>query len=148
MLATLAGCDYSVTVRNDSRKTVLAEVRHDRFLAPTSRPDSAMLEPGDAADFGPFKIDPLEPIHLRVRIVGDTFGGWQEERLEPGNQTMVVDDGTLQSWEAVSLRRESASDRRGSAGERADDGSDDRSGDRAGDRAGNGGNQPPESEED
>ncbi|MBZ0171650.1 MAG: hypothetical protein K8E66_04655, partial [Phycisphaerales bacterium] len=70
-----------------------------------STPASAHLKPGESATLGPFKIDPLEPIHLRVRIVGDVFGGWQKERLEPGDQVFVVEDGTLQSWEAVSLRR-------------------------------------------
>ena len=103
----LAGCEYTATVRNESAKTVLAELEHDRFLAETVTKRSAMLEPGDEAVLGPFKVDPLEPITLRVRIVGDVFGAWQSERLEPGSQTFVIENGSLQSWEAVSVRRES-----------------------------------------
>lgn len=102
----LASCGYSARIRNASQKTVVAEIQHDRFLAPTSMPDAARLEPGEDVSLGPFKIDPLEPIYVRVRIEGDVFGGWQEERLEPGDNSFVVEDGTLQSWEAVRLRRE------------------------------------------
>jgi len=104
--AALAGCGYSAKVRNASAKTVVAEIEHDRFLADTSTRGSARLEPDESATLGPFKIDPLEPIHLRVRIVDDVFGGWQKERLEPGANSFVVEDGTLESWEAVRLRRE------------------------------------------
>ena len=105
--ATMSGCKYSATIRNESHRAVVAELEHDRFLAATQTKDSALLEPGDEVTFGPFKVDPLEPIMLRIRIVDDVFGGWQSERLEPGNQTFVIEDGTLQSWEAVSIRRES-----------------------------------------
>lgn len=103
----LAGCEYTATIRNESRKTVVAELEHDRFLAETVTKRSAMLEPGDEAVLGPFKVDPLEPITLRIRIVDDVFGGTQSERLEPGDQTFVIENGTLQSWEAVRIRRES-----------------------------------------
>ncbi|USN99802.1 MAG: hypothetical protein H6810_03840 [Phycisphaeraceae bacterium] len=101
----LVGCGYSATVRNDSHKTVVAMIRHDRFLAPESNPAMHELRPGDEVSMGPFKIDPLEPIYLRVRIIDDVFGGWQEQRLEPGDQFFIVEDGTLESWEAVALRR-------------------------------------------
>ncbi len=101
----LAGCEYTATVRNESAKTVVAELEHDRFLAETVTKRSAMLQPGDEAVLGPFKVDPLEPITLRVRIVDDVFGGWQSERLEPGSQTFIIENGTLQSWEAVLIRR-------------------------------------------
>ena len=104
--ALLAGCEYTATVRNASRRAVIAELEHDRFLADTVTKRSAMLEPGDEAVLGPFKVDPLEPITLRVRIIDDVFGGTQAERLEPGNQTFVIEDGTLQSWEKVRIRRE------------------------------------------
>jgi hypothetical protein len=104
--AALLGCEYTATVRNNSAKTVLAELEHDRFLAETVTKRSAMLEPGDEAVLGPFKVDPLEPITLRVRIVGDVFGAWQSERLEWGDQTFVIENGTLESWEAVLIRRE------------------------------------------
>ncbi len=101
----LASCRYTATVRNHSSKTVVAEIRHDRFLAPMSTPASAHLRPGESASLGPFKIDPLEPINLRVRVVGDVFGAWIENRLEPGDQLFVVEDGNLESWEAVRVRR-------------------------------------------
>lgn len=104
-IGMLAGCEYSATVRNESQRTVVAELEHDRFLAETLTKRSAMLEPGDEATLGPFKVDPLEPITLRIRIVDDVFGGWQSERLEPGDQTFVIEDGTLQSWESVAIRR-------------------------------------------
>lgn len=100
-----AACGYSAVVRNESTKTVVAEIRHDRFLAPESVPARSQLKPGESASLGPFKIDPLEPITLRVRVVGDVFGGWLEKRLEPGEQLFVVEDGTLESWEAILLRR-------------------------------------------
>lgn len=106
LLVALAGCEYSATVRNESRRSVIAELEHDRFLAATTTKRSAMLEPGDEAVLGPFKVDPLEPITLRIRIIDDVFGGTQSERLEPGNQTFVIEDGNLQSWEAVRIRRE------------------------------------------
>ena len=105
--AVLAGCEYSATVRNNSSKTVLAELKHDRFLAATATRGSAMLEPGDEAVLGPFKVDPLEPVTLQVRIMGDVFGGWQSERLEFGSETFIIENGTLESWEAILIRRES-----------------------------------------
>lgn len=105
LLVPLAACSYATTVRNDSRQTVIAEIKHDRFLAPETTPDQALLEPGESATLGPFRIDPLEPIHLRVRVVGDVFGGWLKKRLEPGDQLFVIEDGTLESWEAIGLRR-------------------------------------------
>lgn len=106
LAACLPACGYSATVRNLSEKTVVAEIKHDRFLADTSTRGARRLQPGDETSMGPFKIDPLEPIYLRIRIEGDVFGGWQEERLEPGDNSFVIEDGTLQSWEAVSIRRE------------------------------------------
>lgn len=105
LFGLLGACEYSATVRNDSQRTVVAELEHDRFLAETLTKRSALLEPGDEATLGPYKIDPLEPLTLRIRIVDDVFGGWQSERLEPGHQMFVIDDGTLQSWEAVAVRR-------------------------------------------
>lgn len=101
------GCEYTATIRNESDKTVLAELEHDRFLADTLTKRSAMLEPGDEAVLGPFKVDPLEPITLRIRIVGDVFGARQSERLEPGSSTYVIENGNLESWESVLIRRES-----------------------------------------
>ena len=106
LTACLPACGYSAAVRNLSEKTVVAEIKHDRFLADTSTRGARRLQPGDETTMGPFKIDPLEPIYLRIRIEGDVFGGWQEERLEPGDNSFVIEDGTLQSWEAVSIRRE------------------------------------------
>lgn len=106
LAACLPACGYSATVRNASGKTVIAEIQHDRFLADTSNRGSRRLEPGDETSLGPFKIDPLEPIYLRIRIEGDVFGGWQDERLEMGSNSFIIEDGTLQSWEAVSIRRE------------------------------------------
>jgi len=105
--AAMTGCKYSATVRNESKHAVVAELEHDRFLASTLIKNSALLEPGDEVTLGPYKVDPLEPITLRIRIVDDVFGGWQSERLEPGKQTFVIEEGTLQSWEAVAIRRES-----------------------------------------
>ena len=93
-----------------SRRIMLMEEeskKADQGLADTVTKRSAMLEPGDEAVLGPFKVDPLEPITLRVRIVDDVFGGTQSERLEPGDQTFVIENGNLQSWEAVRIRRES-----------------------------------------
>lgn len=104
--AALPSCGYSARVRNASQKTVVAEIRHDRFLADTSSRDARRLEPGDETSMGPFRIDPLEPIYLRISIEGDVFGGWQEERLEMGGNSFIIEDGTLESWEAVSIRRE------------------------------------------
>lgn len=105
LLCGLAGCGYSAVVHNESQHTVVAEIRHNRFLAPTSTPGSARLRPGESAKLGPYKIDPLEPIYLRVRVDGDVFGTGLEKRLEPGDQVFYVEDGTLQSWESFSLRR-------------------------------------------
>lgn len=104
-LAGLCGCEYSATVVNQSRKAVVAELEHDRFLAQKSVHRSAMIKPGEEVHLGPLKVDPLEPVTLRVRIVDDVFGGWQSVRLEFGDQTFVVEDGSLQSWEPVSIRR-------------------------------------------
>jgi hypothetical protein len=102
----LGACGYTATVRNASSKTVVVEIRHDRFLAPTSHRGSTQLSPGDSATLGPFKVDPLEPMHLRVRVVGDVFGTWMEERLEPGSHAFIIEDGTLQSWESIFIRRD------------------------------------------
>ena len=100
----LSACRYTATVRNNSTKTVVAEIKHDRFLKPETTPETAHLRPGESASLGPFKIDPLEPINLRVRVVGDVFGAWIERRLEPGDQLFVVEDGNLESWEAIRIR--------------------------------------------
>lgn len=105
--AVMTGCKYSATIRNASKHSVVAELEHDRFLASTLIKSSALLAPGDEVTLGPFRVDPLEPMTLRIRIVDDVFGGWQSERLEPGKQTFVIEEGTLQSWEAVAIRRES-----------------------------------------
>jgi len=115
--ACLAACGYTTTVRNDSSKTVVAEIKHDRFLAPTSSRGSVQIEPGGSATLGPFKVDPLEPMHLRVRVVGDVFGTYLEERLEPGTHAFVIEDGTLQSWEAIYIRRDADADAKRKAGE-------------------------------
>ncbi len=100
----LTACQYAATVRNESTKTVVAEIKHDRFLEPETTPATAHLRPGESASLGPFKIDPLEPINLRVRVVGDVFGAWIERRLEPGDQLFVIEDGNLESWEAIRIR--------------------------------------------
>lgn len=104
--AMLGACGYTTTVRNDSSKTVVVEIRHDRFLAPTSHRGATQLRPGDSTTLGPFKVDPLEPMHLRVRVVGDVFGTWLEHRLEPGSSGFIIEDGTLESWEAIFVRRD------------------------------------------
>jgi hypothetical protein len=108
--ACLAACGYTTTVRNDSSKTVVAEIKHDRFLAPNSFRGTAQLAPGDSVTLGPYKVDPLEPMHLRIRIVGDLFGAILEERLEPGTHAFVIENGTLESWEAVQIRRDADAD--------------------------------------
>lgn len=105
LLIGVGGCGYTAIVHNESQQTVVAEIRHDRFLMPSSTPGSARLRPGESATLGPYKIDPLEPIYLRVRAEGDVFGSGLEKRLEPGDQVFYVEDGTLQSWESFSLRR-------------------------------------------
>lgn len=104
--AMLGACGYTAIVRNDSSKTVVVEVRHDRFLAPTSQRGATQLRPGDSTTLGPFKVDPLEPMHLRVRIVGDVFATWLEKRLESGEHAFVIEDGSIETWEAIVIRRD------------------------------------------
>ena len=105
LFGVLGACEYSATVRNESQRTVVAELEHDRFLADTLTKRSAVLEPGDEATLGPYKIDLLEPLTLQIRNIDDVFGGWQSERLEPGHQIFVVDDGTPENWDSVVVRR-------------------------------------------
>ena len=103
----LVGCEYSATVRNMSRRTVIAELAHDKSLSATVTRITAKIEPGDEAVLGPYRIDPLEPMTLRVRNIDDAFGGTLSERLGAGHQVFIVEDGTVESWGSISIRRDS-----------------------------------------
>lgn len=106
----LCGCGgRSVTVRNDTPKTIEVRVMHDAFLSGTRTLGVARIAPDAFESFGPFKDVPmLDPIDIEVSYLSNVGDLPVKHRVDKRNVSLVVEPAGLETWTGLMVRRDDA----------------------------------------
>lgn len=103
-LLTLPACsslDYEVEVRNETARTVRAELRMEQLANPALLASDS-VPPGQSVWLGPVKTAPFDSVELRVST-GELGGVDSHARLRRGKSTAVVEGD---AWGSVRVRVE------------------------------------------
>lgn len=95
-----AGCagGYSVEIRNESGRQVIARIVRDRAFDSDQVLEQAAVPDGQTVEMGPVSADPMERVSLRVSRPGDIGDVPNEHRLKRGYNAFVVGPGSSEDW--------------------------------------------------
>ncbi|MEZ6242606.1 MAG: hypothetical protein R3B57_06130 [Phycisphaerales bacterium] len=101
------GCagGYSVEVRNESGRQVLARIVRDRAFDADQILEQEVIPDGESAELGPVDVAPLEGVTLRISRPGDIGDVPDEHKLRRGYNAFVVERGSSEDWSGFSVRK-------------------------------------------
>jgi len=97
----------SVTIRNNTDRTIAIRLVHDAFLSGDRTLEAGQIAAYQTESFGPFTDVPvLDPIDLEVTLAPSIGDLPQKYRIDKKNVSLVVEPSVLESWTGFVIRRD------------------------------------------